>query len=128
MMASRSRRSYSVERGTTILLQPRSRNFSTTNEPKNPAPPVTIIRLSFNFIIYNTLRSELLILKPYSSLLLGSPPAILNVFDVNCVLSQFHASNVTACQMVLLACMCIVEKHYCAFIENRNYLRKIVDH
>ena len=32
-------------RGQTISEQPRSRSFSTTNEPRNPAPPVTTTRL-----------------------------------------------------------------------------------
>src|ERR1043166_5270560 len=44
MTASRSRRSYSRERGTTISPQPRCISFSTTWEPRKPAPPVTTTR------------------------------------------------------------------------------------
>src|SRR3990170_1554368 len=40
-----SRRSYSRLRGTKTCLHPRALSLSTTQEPTNPAPPVTITRL-----------------------------------------------------------------------------------
>src|SRR5690606_35649833 len=50
-IASRLRRSYSALRGTTISSAPRARSSSTTNDPRNPAPPVTTNRLSFQKLI-----------------------------------------------------------------------------
>src|SRR5213594_1448502 len=44
--AARSRKSYSALRGTTMFRQPRALIVSTTNEPRNPAPPVTTTRWS----------------------------------------------------------------------------------
>src|SRR5258708_27122352 len=43
-IAGASLRSYSLLRGTLMSWQLFSRNFSTTNDPKNPAPPVTRTR------------------------------------------------------------------------------------
>src|SRR5690242_5084299 len=39
-----STRSYSFERGTKTSFAPRRRSSSSTNEPRNPAPPVTTTR------------------------------------------------------------------------------------
>src|ERR1041385_7565652 len=44
MTASRSRRADSRERGTTTSRHPPSTSFSTTWEPRKPAPPVTTTR------------------------------------------------------------------------------------
>src|SRR5579862_5303094 len=46
-MAWRSRRSYSRLRGAKMFGQPRDLSASTTNEPRKPAPPVTITRCWF---------------------------------------------------------------------------------
>jgi hypothetical protein len=39
----------SLERGTITVWHPRALSFSTTKEPKKPAPPVTNTRLSFQW-------------------------------------------------------------------------------
>src|SRR5437867_2136395 len=44
--SARSRRSQSALRGTTMVGQPRFPIASTTKEPRNPAPPVTMTRCS----------------------------------------------------------------------------------
>src|SRR5436309_3516858 len=45
LIASISTRLYSLLRGIKISRQPFCRSFSTTNDPRNPAPPVTTTRL-----------------------------------------------------------------------------------
>src|SRR5262249_32400053 len=42
LTASSSTRLYSVERGTKMDLQPRSRSLRTTADPRKPDPPVTV--------------------------------------------------------------------------------------
>src|ERR1035437_5194735 len=42
--AERSRRSYSLERGTVTLRHPRASSAATTRRPRNPEPPVTTTR------------------------------------------------------------------------------------